>query len=241
MKGLIDIHCHMLPETDDGARNMKEAVDMLRLAYMNGTRSIILTPHFHGGRYVTSKEKILEQYLKFKKIAEKASSSLHIYIGHEINYQQDIVERLRKDELFTMADSGYILIEFSPGVTFTEIKQGFQQLIFSGYVPILAHAERYGCLVKEYELAEQLVEMGAYIQINAASITNADNPRVRKFIKRMLGGRLIHLIASDAHDCQYRTPDMKEAYLYIRKKYGSQLANELLIKNPERILKNEYI
>lgn len=240
MKGLIDIHCHMLPGIDDGAKTIEETIKMVSLAYKSGVRKIICTPHYHAGRYRPSREKIEQQFTLVKKIVEQASDDIFLYIGHEINYEQDILKLLEEEKLFTLADSNYVLIEFSTGVGYNEIKRALQSVVMGGYVPILAHAERYGCLVEDISLVKELIDGGVYIQINAFSIMEGQR-KIKRFIKELIKKDLLHLVATDAHDTEYRPPELIRAYNYIAKKYNVQYADELMIENPERIIKNEYI
>lgn len=239
-KGLIDIHCHLLPEIDDGAKSIEETVQMLAMAHKNGTRGIIVTPHYHEGRYKTNRAEIEKKFQRVKKIAGQACKTFHVYLGQEIYYQQDTLERLDAEELLTMADSAYVLIEFSTRITFQEMKNAFQSLILGGYVPILAHVERYECMYENVEQAEELVELGAYIQVNGQSLVNGSF-KMKQYIKMLLKRELVHLIASDAHGSEGRVPELRNAYQYIERKYGKEYAEELMIDNPERIINNEYI
>lgn len=240
MKGFVDIHCHLLPEIDDGAQTMEETVKMVSIAYKNGIRKIIATPHYHAGRYKPEKENIEAQFQRVKRIVAQASDEIELYLGHEIYYQDGIVSLLDEERLFTLADSGYVLVEFSTSVSYVDLKRALQNIVMGGYVPILAHAERYSCLVKEAALVSELVELGVYIQANADSFLNG-NGHMKKFLKTLIKRQLLHVVATDAHGFEHRAPELEKAYHYIEKKYGETLAQELMLENPERIIKNEYI
>lgn len=236
----MDMHCHLLPEVDDGAQNIQETAAMMKIAYDDGIRTIMVTPHHHGGRYQPSKEKIRRQYAKLQEMLHASGLDLHVYLGQEIYYQQEIPERLNQGELFTLAASNYVLIEFSGNVLPSEIRMAVQSLTMEGYLPILAHVERYGCLVKEPAMVTELVELGAYIQVNGASILEGSFG-TKRYIKGLLKKGLVHLVASDAHGTSYRTPELSKVYEKIVKKYGTAYGRELLVENPERIIRNEYI
>lgn len=240
MKGLVDIHCHMLQGVDDGAKTIEETIKMVSMAYKSGIRKIICTPHYHAGRYRPSREKMEQQFALVKKIVEQASDDICLYRGREIYYEQDVLKLLEEGVLCTLADSNYVLIEFPTEVLYNEMKRALQSLVMGGYAPIVAHAERYDCLLETISRVKELIDGGMYIQVNAFSVTNGQR-KIKRFIHELIKKELLHFVATDAHDTEYRPPELMHAYDYIAKKYNVQYADELMIHNPERIIKNEYI
>ena len=93
MHGLFDIHCHLIPYVDDGARNMEEAVRMLKMEYSQGVRYIIVTPHYRKGMFETPMEKILEQFLQLRELGKKIG--VQLFLGCEYHVEEDMVGSLR--------------------------------------------------------------------------------------------------------------------------------------------------
>ena len=172
MRGYIDMHCHILPGVDDGAKDIEEMKEMLKIAYQEGIRCIIATPHYHPRRGKEKPEILIEQAILLRDTAHAIDENFRIYLGTEIYFGQDVIQKLKEKQIMTMNRRNYVLVEFSTAETFSYIQQSLQQLQFSGYEVILAHVERYGCITDNPELAMQLWEMGIHLQINAGSNVN---------------------------------------------------------------------
>lgn len=186
MDRLVDTHCHILPEVDDGAKNMEETRQMLQEAYEDGIRYIIATPHHHPRRGRKSPKQLRRQLKLVREEAAQISGELRIYLGTEIYFGQDIPERLREEQILTMNRTRYVLVEFSPGDPFEYICQGIQQIQMKGYEVILAHIERYQCMYKNIENAEHLKHMGVRIQVNADSITGESGWKAKRLVRRLI-------------------------------------------------------
>ncbi|HIT90003.1 MAG TPA: hypothetical protein IAC41_06260 [Candidatus Merdenecus merdavium] len=241
IKGWYDIHNHMLPGVDDGAKDWKEAKNMLKLAYQEGISNIIVTPHFNMKWKITPKEALLEYKKKLQEMAYEISEEYHIYLGNEIYYHHDAAEHLDQKKIFSLADSSYVLVEFSPVKEYEYIENALYQLQIGGYMPILAHAERYECLRKNTENLADLVDRGIYIQVNASSIMKEASFLNKKFIRKLLDKDLVHFIGTDTHNLSNRPPLIKKCAHYIEKRYGKERVDRLLIHNPEQILRNKTI
>lgn len=237
---MIDIHCHILPGVDDGASDEQETKDMLLMAYREGVRSIIATSHYHGGMGKDEwirREKALATTVS---LAQEIASDFRIFPGSEIYYSQEVVEELKCGKVWTMNNSRYILVEFPVYAEFTYIRQAVQNLQYAGYLPILAHIERYVSL-KELENVEELVDMGIYLQVNAGSVIGKDGRKVKKYILRLLQEQYIHFIGTDAHGSTQRRPLIKKCAAYISKKTDEAYCLRICRKNAEKIIRREYI
>ncbi|NLZ80975.1 MAG: hypothetical protein GX913_04130 [Clostridiales bacterium] len=242
MEGYVDIHSHLLYGMDDGSKNIEQTRSMVRIAYEEGIRSIIATPHYHYNFNNKSIEEIDEIFHKQKEEIEKTWPEMKLYLGNEIFYSHDSVKLLNEKQIKTMADSMYVLVEFSPQADYRYIKNGLHELVLEGYCPILAHVERYPSVVKDLSIVEEFIEMGVYIQVNAMSITGGTMGRVyQRITRKLLKKGCVHFIATDSHSDKVRAPRLKKCVEYITKKYGQAYARELLYENQKKILCNEYL
>lgn len=241
MEGYIDIHSHIIPGVDDGARSMEQALHMLAAAYREGIRSIIATPHVSYRRDEDRYKKLESAFLQFAERAEAEIPELKLYFGSEINYSQDTVYGLCRGEIPTLAGTSYVLVEFQPFCEYRYIKSGIQNLIMGGYKPVIAHVERYHSLRKEVGMLEELISMGAYFQSNAMSITGKAGRESKKLTKRLLQKGLLHFIATDSHNEASRPPDIAKCLTATARKYGEKYAKELSIHNAARLLHDQYI
>lgn len=236
-----DIHCHILPGVDDGAEDIKQARKLLQLACDDGTKAIICTPHYHIGRVVTSVEQNTKAFEKLKILVAKEFPEIRVFLGQEIYYTHRTLEKLKRGELLTMCNSDYVLLEFSHMTDFEVIRDAVYELYDEGFLPIVAHVERYAQLAGKPELVSELIRHGAYIQVNASTVTAGLTNPLRKFAMKLLKNDDVHFIASDAHDEVRRRPELSKAAGIIAKKFGEEKAREIFWDNPKSIIKNEEI
>ena len=237
---IIDIHSHILPGIDDGAKDMEETKEMLHLAVEEGISGIVATPHYS----VEIEEDVLsiyeEAYQEVLRYMETHEIPVKLYRGNEIYYTESVPERLQDGEIYTINNTRYVLIEFSMGVGYSFIEGAVRHLLNSGYWPILAHVERYQCLRKLKNL-EELIRIGVCVQVNTNAIIGKDGWQTRRFCHQLLKRRLVHAIGTDTHGSRHRRPKMKECIHYIDKKYGRDYRVLISGDNPRRILKGEKI
>ena len=234
---ITDIHTHILFGIDDGAADIDTSVTLLEKAYNDGTRRIFFTPHsINGGFAFNTANNNLE--LLFEKIKGRFPG-LSLHGGCEMFYSETAVENLVAGKLPTLADSKYVLVEFYPAVFYNDLKNAIQKLTTSGFIPVIAHAERYACLRKED--ASLLCELGAYIQLNARSVLGKSGREPKRFCKKLLKEGTVHFIASDSHDTLRRTPELSKCFEYISKKFSEKYAEQIFNKNPMHIINNTYI
>lgn len=236
-----DIHCHILPGLDDGASSFDEAENMLRIAYEEGIRRIIATPHNYATRKSAGAESIKECVQWMNLYAQECNIPISLYYGNEVYYRSGIADLLEKGEILTLAGSRYVLVEFEPGVEFSYLRDGLQELLRYGYFPILAHAERYDCLYIKKERIQELQNSGIYFQVNASSCLQGFMSEDSKRLKLLRKNNCIHYIGTDAHSNRTRAPKIKQCTSYLYKKMGNKKAMELLFTNPEAIIQNKRI
>ncbi len=241
MEGYTDIHSHILPGIDDGAKNFKMSMEMLQAAYDNKIRKIILTPHNKIGRRNAGPEKIRQLAERIEAEAHAAGMDITFYIGNELYYSSEAVHALEEGMACTMADSSYVLVEFGPMDSMEHIRGGIYQILSAGYRPIVAHAERYESVCGKVEHIEDLTAMGCYIQVNVGSVMGQYGMRNRQFIKKVMKRELVHFVATDCHDTDRRSPKLLECARYMERKFGKEYTHRLLCENPACVIENRYI
>ena len=235
----LDIHCHILPGVDDGSKNMDLSLKMLDYAYNEGIRAHILTPHYHGGYVETDRSVIDRTFMELKARLHGIHPDMQLFIGHEIYYYHSVPEWIEEGRVHTLADSNYVLLEFSTGVEKRELLEAVQNLCGYGYYPVLAHVERYDCLVRDPSYVGELVDNGAYIQVNSRTVTGEGGLRIRHFIKKIIREELVHFIGTDAHSMGSRKPEMAECAEMIMKKCSEEYAADILYRNAINIVNNQ--
>ncbi len=237
----LDIHCHILPGLDDGSKSMKETMKILKMARRQNITSAIATPHY-SPHYKNDKP---EEIKKLCKLAEAQAQEVvdpefRIYPGQEIFFSDEIVEKLKRKELLTLAGSDYVLIEFMPDVTYSNLQRIVRNMAMEQYMPVLAHIERYGVLREEGRV-EELTELGAYMQMNYRHIGGKWYSETTRWCRKMLKEGRIHFLATDSHDMKTRYPATADAELWMQKHLDKEYIRNLFYRNAEKILINQKI
>lgn len=236
MERYIDIHSHILPGLDDGPRDLPSSLAMLRLAAENGIGTIICTPHYKEGKTENPPEQIDERIHELDIRIANEGLNIKLYSGTELFFTETALIALEKGQAKTLAASDFVLVEFIPWVTWEALQEGLFSLKSSGYQPILAHAERYECLIKGREERGRVHILRDYdilLQINAEAVMEKG-----KFTKYLLKNELADFVATDSHSNRRRGPYLKACGAYLHKKYGSEYTNRLLFENAAAILVN---
>lgn len=241
MNQFVDIHCHILPGVDDGSQSPEETKAMLEKAWDEGIQIMVATPHYHKQRGKNDIDLIKKQLLLTRKLAKEVHPKMQICLGMEIYYGEDVPELLKTGKAVSIRKSRYILVEFSPGDDFQYILNAVRKLQMSGHTVIIAHIERYNCLREDISNIEYLREMGAYLQVNAGSITGSYGRSVKKFLREVLKAHLVQLVGTDAHGPEKRSPKMQEAYKEVVKRCGEEYADQIFGQNAKKVLRNEEI
>ena len=202
---------------------------MVRMAAEHGTTDLVATPHANL-QFKFNPELIAE---RIAQVREAAGGALRLYTGCDFHLSydniQDSIEHPRK---YTINQQRYLLVEFSELLIFKNTEDIFARLRDAGMIPIVTHPERNGLLRQRIENIAKWVDQGARMQVTAQSLTGGFGRRAQEFSRELLDRRLVHVVASDGHDCERRPPVMDQARAWLRKKYGDALAEALCVTNP---------
>lgn len=198
--------------------------------------AVVLTPHYRHGMFSYPRERVIEHFGKLKKMLKGTGPEL--YLGCEYHVNSRMVEAFTNGRCLTLAGSDYVLTEYSFETEYSYINGQTRKLISCGYIPVIAHVERYGCLLKSPKLCAELSDAGAYIQVNADSVLGVAGRTEEKFCKKLLKHGWADIVASDAHDMKKRVCHLGECKEYVIKKCGRDYAEMLFRKNPQKILDN---
>lgn len=241
---MFDMHCHILPEVDDGARSLKMALRMLCQEMEEGVQAIFLTPHCQPERWsydpaeLRHKAEVLRQAVI--QMAEKCGTEpMEIYLGTEVRWCPSVPDWLAEGRCLTMGETDYVLVEFSVGDSLARIEKALYTLLSLGYRPIIAHVERYESLRHEVRRMERWVGDGVRIQCNASALSRADGMMTSRYVHRLMKRRLVHLVGTDAHTDRWRKPELQACLALLDKKYGSDTVQELMEDNPRALLRGE--
>lgn len=232
---MIDIHCHILPELDDGPKSLNESVRMSEIAALDGITHVVATPHVKGGALGAAE--IAAAVVRLRTRLKQDGIPLEILQGADLSY--NVEAPLAGD--FTLNRAGYVLIEFPH----THIPSNAGNIIFAlalkGLKPIISHPERNLSVLENPEVLAGLLGMGALSQITADSLTGELGADTRQCAAYLLANGMAHFLATDAHSSQWRKPVLSEGFKAAVKLLGRKKALALVLGNPAAVLAGEPI
>lgn len=238
---MIDISAHIMPYIDDGAKTIKETLELIEEAEKNGFSDIFLTSHYIEEKYeADSKErrswlKSLQMNVKQKKI------NIKLYNGAQVFISTNLPKLIKYDAVPTLNDSRYVLVELPQKEQFPEFMNIINELKELEIVPIITHPETYEYIQKDVNIIKELVSNGILIQCNFGSIINMNGKIAEKTMKKMLKDNMVHFLGTDVKrkNSVYCNMDLINAK--IDKIIGSKMRNKITIENPRKVIDNEEI
>ena len=220
---LVDVHCHLLPGIDDGAKTLEDSLDMAKLAVSEGITHILCTPHHNNGVYLNPKHQVIEAVSNLQMELDKADIPLTLFEGQEVRLSYDLMKRIVQNEiLFADLEDTYVLIEFPTMEIPMYAHRALFELCANGYIPIIVHPERNVPIMKNPNLLIPFIEMGCLTQITCASYVGQFGKPIQKAAKIMIENNLAHMLASDAHNTSGRQFYTDQAYRKLYKEFGEE-------------------
>ena len=235
---MIDLHSHVLPGLDDGARTREESLAMLEAAAEAGTTDIVATPHADT-RYRYDADQVEEL---IAELNAKMQGRIRVHSGCDFHLTHDnVVDALEYPRRYTVAHRAYLMVELSNLTIFPITGELFSHLEDAGLRIVVTHPERNPLLRQRPELLQEWVAAGRYLQLTAQSLTGHWGDAARQFCRMLLDRGWAHFVASDTHDVTHRPPTLQPAYAWLKEHYGEARARALLVENPGAALRGESL
>lgn len=236
---MIDLHAHLLPGIDDGAPDLKTALQMARIAVADGITLMACTPHIYPGLYDNEGSDIRLAVAELQSALEAAGIRLKIVPGADTHLAPDLVPRLSAGRIPTLGGSRYFLLEPPHHSVPPRIDAVVFELLAAGYVPIITHPERLAWIEDHYDNILDLVRRGAWLQVTAGSLTGRFGPLARYWGERLLDEGQVHILATDAHGTDRRPPLLAEGRRAAERWVDSVESWRMVAGRPLGILNNE--
>ncbi len=233
---MIDIHCHILPEVDDGPKSWDTAEEMCRIAAADGIEHMVATPHANE-RYHYDREylvKLLDHLRQRVGGAPKLSLGCDFHLSYE-----NLQDVLARPERYTIEGSHYLLVELSNYSVPLQVDDCFTRLSEKGITAVITHPERNPILQGTPQRLLRWVELGCAVQVTASALTGAWGDRALRTTKWLLEHDAVHVLASDAHDAKDRTPVLSAGRDAVAKTCDTDVAKALVDDNPRAIISGQ--
>lgn len=236
---MIDIHTHILPGVDDGAQTLQEAVRMIRQAAESGTREIILTPHCAPAYdfFNYNDDRLEERFERLCYMVHEEKIPVILHPGMEVLYEGREQLIAHMDDYASLCGGVFFLMEYYFDVHPLDFLEGICTLKECGYIPVIAHPERYRCMKTDWKLAQEGRRLGARFQVNKGSLYGVHGEAARSCAYYLLDQDIVDFIASDAHDRMYRGSRLGKVYRHIQEEYGEERARRLFVDNPMEVVR----
>lgn len=212
---IVDMHCHILPGVDDGPATMEETLATLKTAQRQGIGAMIVTPHFHPGRYVVTADRVREALSSVRRRAAAEGLKIRLYPGQECYYYSGLLEQLEAGTVLTMNGTEYVLIEFDTQTQYSTITRAVRELRESGYRPIIAHYERYQCLYQRWERLDELRKSGAMLQLNFGRLIDKGSFFQPNIWRKLFKEGYVDFLGSDTHGMEFRPLNVAPAAAWL--------------------------
>jgi protein-tyrosine phosphatase len=235
---LVDIHSHILPGIDDGAETIEESLQMLQLAAASGTTDIVATPHANS-TYVfdpAERDRLLDE-LSFQV---NGVIKLHRACDFHLSFD-NLMDALEKPTKYTVNGGRYLMVELPDMVSLTAMRTAVNRLLDARITPVVTHPERNPSVQAQLKVLDEWVRDGCLFQVTAQSLTGRFGATAQRTAETLMNGDLVHFIASDAHDCKDRPPDLSAAYKVVANRWGVERAETLFMQNPSAVIWDEAI
>ncbi len=238
---MIDVHSHVLPMIDDGSRSIEETVNILKEAHKNGFNGIICTPHYLPGSYESVKEsnQIIVDSLNTE--LSKSWYNFKLYLGNEIFLTNEFADIMQTKKATSMNDSRYVLFELSLNDKPMNVLELIDQIIDYGFVPIMAHPERYSFAKDNPDILNSIISEGVLFQCNYGSLIGQYGRHAKILVEKLLKYDMVSFMGTDCHRQDTIYSKIDECISAMYKIIDAKKFKEITEENPMKLIKNEQL
>jgi len=235
---MYDLHCHLLPDIDDGATNLVMSLEMARMAVADGITHTACTPHIYPGLYENTGPAIREAMTRLQEELDREGIALTLLEGADVHLDHNLVAGIRSGRIPTIAGSRYLLLEPPHHVAPPRLEDTLFELMAAGYVPVITHPERLSWIEQHYDTFVRLAQRGCWMQITGGALTGRYGRRAKHWGERFVSEGYCHILATDAHHPTRRPPLLAEARQAAAALVGVEEADHLVNTRPAGIVAN---
>ena len=235
---MTDIHMHIIPDVDDGPIDLNMALSMLDMARQEGITNVFATSH--SSAWDEYPDKTMQGYADLKRLMNRFLPDMKMYLGCEVycgeNRMDEILKKLSSGMYPTMNGSKYVLIEFSMWVRRQAELNCVNRLVDAGYIPVIAHVERYSHIRFDRELVAAFKDMGALLQVNAYSAFEESDEEIRQWARWLLMNQLADFLGTDAHRTGHRPPNARTGLKWMEENLSNEYFTAICSGNAHKLL-----
>jgi len=233
---MIDLHSHILPGIDDGAKTLEMSLEMAHLAVADGIHTMACTPHIYPGLYLNDTQGITQARDALQRELDDRNIALRLVTGADVHLVPGLLEGLKGGRVPTLNRSRYVLLEPSHHVAPPHFEHSVFHLVVAGYTPVITHPERLTWIDTHYEVFVRMIRQGAWMQVTAGALTGMFGPRAQYWGEKFVAEGHTHILATDAHSNGRRLPCLSKGLAVAERLIGKTEAARLVLERPQAIL-----
>lgn len=240
---MIDIHSHIIPGIDDGPATLVQSKNLLRAAIAQGTTFMMSTSHITPGVYPNSPQKIKAHFNKLLSELGDLKDQIQLGCSAEVRVGPEMIPQVERDEIPWLGElegNKVILLELPHTHVPIEAKNIIRWLVTRGIRPLIAHPERNAEIMRVHRRSHELADLGCLFQVTAASLYGGSGPHSNRAAEKLAKDDLIYVIASDAHNTEYRPPGLEAGLRAAERLVGSSKAADMVFEHPWLITKSHF-
>lgn len=238
---MIDLHVHLLPGVDDGPATLEQSLALARVLAQEGVHTCVATPHYNDQYPQLSAEDIRSRVATLQAVLIQQQIPLQIKAGHEVLIKPGLVDDLRTGRVATLNGGRYVLLELWTTTWLPETERVIFELRTAGFIPILAHPERYCTLQDDPKRVVALRAHGALMQVTIGSLIGMQGRSAQRCASTLLKKGLVDCLASDAHSLGQRRPAIRESLRTLNRLVKPGRLYQLLETLPAEILQDAAV
>jgi protein-tyrosine phosphatase len=233
---MVDIHSHILPEVDDGARSWEMAVHMCHMALQDGIEHMVATPHANS-RFAYDRN-----WLRgvLNELRQRVGPKPRLSLGCDFHFSYENLKSLAEaPNRYTIEDTPYLLVELSDFSVPPSVTDELDDLLRRGLQPIITHPERNLLLQRRPERVLEWVRLGCVVQVTASALTGRWGEKAKKVARWLLEREAVHILATDSHSVEARPPILSSARDLVSRSFGAEVAQALVDDNPRAVVSGQ--
>lgn len=236
---MVDLHCHILPGIDDGAETVEEALALARCAVSNGITHLLATPHVHAERYDNDAASVEAVYRRFSQALAEHGIPLQLYMAGEVRIGSELLLMIPEGRIPFMGTwdgRQVMLLEFPHSHIPPGSDKLVKWLLARDILPMIAHPERNKAAMRDVTVLKPFRDLGCLFQVTAMSVSGDFGEPAQRLAEWLLVNQWVTVLASDAHNLQYRPPNLEPGRAQAAAWIGEEAAWQLVRDNPARLL-----
>lgn len=238
---MIDMHSHIVFDVDDGSESLEESIEMIRTAKERGIKAMFATPHFIEGSMTAESIEVNERLAILRRELKKQAIDMPIYCGHEIFLDYDSLAHLKEGLSLSLNNTKYVLMEMPMQFPLNNLEDILFEFTVNGYVPIIAHPERYLYVQEDIDKVARWIKLGVLFQMNLTTMYGRYGQAAKKTAIKMLKRQMYHFVGTDVHSNTSTALSIATPLKRVRDIVGDEVYNDIVCSNPQMVIENRDI